>query len=60
MFLGLNGIVVKSHGSANARGLANAIGVAHDLVTDDVNRRIRDDLAGVNMALATTLEPDAA
>jgi glycerol-3-phosphate acyltransferase PlsX len=60
VFLGLNGIVVKSHGSANARGLANAIGVAHDLVTDDVNRRIRDDLAGVNMALATTLEPDAA
>ena len=60
VFLGLNGIVVKSHGSANARGLANAIGVAHDLVIDDVNRRIRDDLAGVNMALATTLEPDAA
>jgi len=60
VFLGLNGIVVKSHGSANARGLANAIGVAHDLVSDDVNRRIRDDLAGVNMALATTLEPDAA
>lgn len=60
VFLGLNGIVVKSHGSANARGLANAIGVAHDLVNDDVNRRIRDDLAGVNMALATTLEPDAA
>jgi glycerol-3-phosphate acyltransferase PlsX len=60
VFLGLNGIVVKSHGSANARGLANAIGVAHDLVTDDVNRRIRDDLAGVNMALATSQEPDAA
>jgi glycerol-3-phosphate acyltransferase PlsX len=60
VFLGLNGIVVKSHGSANARGLANAIGVAHDLVSDDVNRRIRDDLAGVNMALATSQEPDAA
>ncbi|WP_156254861.1 phosphate acyltransferase PlsX [Sandarakinorhabdus oryzae] len=60
VFLGLNGLVVKSHGSANARGLANAIGVAHDLVIDDVGRRIRDDLAGVNMALATTLEPDAA
>lgn len=60
VFLGLNGLVVKSHGGANARGLANAIGVAHDLVIDDVGRRIRDDLAGINMALATTLEPDAA
>ncbi len=60
VFLGLNGLVVKSHGSANARGLANAIGVAHDLVIDDVGRRIRDDLAGINMALARTIEPDAA
>jgi phosphate acyltransferase len=60
VFLGLNGLVVKSHGSANARGLANAMGVAHDLVADDVSRRIRDDLAGVNMASATAAEPDAA
>ncbi|MEI6485836.1 MAG: phosphate acyltransferase PlsX [Sphingomonadales bacterium] len=59
VFLGLNGIVVKSHGSANARGLANAIGVAHDLVVDDVGRRIRDDMAGINMASAA-VEPDAA
>ncbi|WP_017667580.1 phosphate acyltransferase PlsX [Sandarakinorhabdus sp. AAP62] len=60
VFLGLNGLVVKSHGSANARGLANAIGVAHDLVIGDVSRRIRDDLAGIDMASATTAEPDAA
>ena len=60
VFLGLNGLVVKSHGSANARGLANAIGVAHDLVADDVSRRIRDDLIGVDMASATAAEPDAA
>ncbi|WP_372918870.1 phosphate acyltransferase PlsX [Sandarakinorhabdus sp.] len=60
VFLGLNGLVVKSHGGANARGLANAIGVAHDLVADDVSRRIRDDLAGVDMASATAAAPDAA
>ncbi len=68
VFLGLNGIVVKSHGSANARGLANAIGVAHDLVRDDVNRRISADLSGVDMSLAAieaakleaSLEPGAA
>ncbi|MEM8825317.1 MAG: phosphate acyltransferase PlsX [Pseudomonadota bacterium] len=45
VFLGLNGIVVKSHGSANVEGFANAIGVARDLVRDDIQRRIADDLA---------------
>ena len=45
VFLGLNGIVIKSHGSADARGFANAIGVAHDLVADDIARKIADDLA---------------
>ncbi|OSZ65261.1 phosphate acyltransferase [Sphingomonas sp. IBVSS1] len=63
VFLGLNGLVVKSHGSANARGLANAIGVAHDLVRDDVGRRISADLAGISMGPTigdSTTEPDAA
>ena len=32
VFLGLNGLVVKSHGSANAKGVANAIGVAARMV----------------------------
>ncbi len=50
VFLGLNGLVVKSHGSANVRGIANAIGVAHDLIADDVGRRIRDDLARIRAA----------
>jgi glycerol-3-phosphate acyltransferase PlsX len=45
VFLGLNGIVVKSHGSANVRGIANAIGVAHDLIADSVGERISHDLA---------------
>lgn len=45
VFLGLNGIVIKSHGSADARGFANAIGVAQDLVTDDIARKIAEDLA---------------
>ncbi len=45
VFLGLNGLVVKSHGSANIRGIANAIGVAHDLIADKVGERIAHDLA---------------
>jgi glycerol-3-phosphate acyltransferase PlsX len=44
VFLGLNGLVVKSHGSANTGGFANAIGVAHDLVLYDILRRISGDL----------------
>ncbi len=44
VFLGLNGIVVKSHGSANAKGVCNAIGVAAKLVSNDLTRRITDDL----------------
>ena len=44
VFLGLNGLVVKSHGSANPKGVANAIGVAARMVRNDITRRIGDDL----------------
>ncbi|WP_375397763.1 phosphate acyltransferase PlsX [uncultured Sphingomonas sp.] len=44
VFLGLNGLVVKSHGSANEAGVANAIAVAVKMVRDDLTRRIMDDL----------------
>lgn len=45
IFLGLNGIVVKSHGGADAHGTANAIRVAAKLVRADLTRRIAEDLA---------------
>ncbi len=45
VFLGLNGVVVKSHGSASVGGVANAIGVAAKLVAEDITRRITDELA---------------
>jgi glycerol-3-phosphate acyltransferase PlsX len=45
VFLGLNGVVVKSHGGADVRGFANAIGVARDLVVEDINARIAADLS---------------
>jgi glycerol-3-phosphate acyltransferase PlsX len=44
VFLGLNGLVVKSHGSANPKGVANAIGVAARMVGNDITRRIGEDL----------------
>lgn len=45
MFVGLNGLVVKSHGGANAAGIASAIGVAKDLAEGDLNARIAEDMA---------------
>jgi glycerol-3-phosphate acyltransferase PlsX len=44
VFLGLNGIVVKSHGSADHKGVANAIRVAARLVREDLARKITEDL----------------
>ena len=52
VFLGLNGVVVKSHGSANDAGVANAISVAAKLVTNNITRRITDDLANVRATQA--------
>jgi len=45
VFLGLNGLVVKSHGGANPGGVANAIVVAAKLAGADLSRRIGSDLA---------------
>ena len=47
VFLGLNGIVVKSHGSATAKGVANAVAVTARLLEEDVTERITADLARV-------------
>ena len=52
VFLGLNGIVVKSHGSANEVGVAHAIALAAKLVRDDLIRRISDDLGNVGAKAA--------
>lgn len=45
MFLGLNGVVVKSHGGTDDFGFANAIGVAIDMARNGFNDRIIRDLA---------------
>ena len=44
VFLGLNGLVLKSHGSANEVGVATAIAAAAKMVRDDLTRRISEDL----------------
>ena len=47
VFMGLNGVVVKSHGSATVKGVANAVEVAARLVEEDITARITQDLARV-------------
>jgi phosphate acyltransferase len=44
MFLGLNGIAIKSHGGTDAFGFANAVSVAIDMVAQDFNQRIIEGL----------------
>ena len=45
VFLGLDGVVIKSHGGTDAVGYARAIGVGHEMVSHDLLARIRDQLA---------------
>jgi glycerol-3-phosphate acyltransferase PlsX len=47
IFLGLNGIVVKSHGHTDALGFASAIDLAIDMAESDVVARITADRAGI-------------
>ena len=47
VFLGLNGVVVKSHGSATAKGVANAVAVAARLLEENLTDRIHADLSRV-------------
>lgn len=45
MFLGLNGICVKSHGGMDAYGFSRAILVAANLVEYGFNQRVADEIA---------------
>jgi glycerol-3-phosphate acyltransferase PlsX len=57
VFLGLNGVVVKSHGGADADGFAHAVDVALDMLVNDFNQRIRDGLMAMDQAILAG--PDA-
>jgi glycerol-3-phosphate acyltransferase PlsX len=48
--LGLGGIAVKSHGSTDAFGFANAIGVAIDMKVNGFLDKIRVELERLNEA----------
>lgn len=44
MFLGLNGVCVKSHGSSDVLGTEHAILVAYDLIRNSFNERVADEI----------------
>ena len=44
VFLGLNGVVVKSHGGTDALGFATAIDVAFEMVRNDLVNKIKTDM----------------
>jgi glycerol-3-phosphate acyltransferase PlsX len=50
--LGLNGVVVKSHGGTNPKGFANAIRVALDLAQSECGTEIQRNLHQLTAALA--------
>ena len=47
MFLGLNGVAVKSHGGTDHVGFAYAVGAAIDLVGGNLNERIKEEFAKI-------------
>ncbi len=48
VFLGLNGVVVKSHGGTDALGFATAIDVAVEMVRNDLVSKIKTDVVKMN------------
>ena len=57
VFLGLDGVVIKSHGGADAEGFAGAIEVGYDMVRQELLGKIREMIAQANDARAHLAPP---
>ena len=57
VLLGLNGIVIKSHGGADAEGFAAAIELGHGVVHDELLARIRAALSLHNKPRSQSISP---
>ncbi|MGH6935842.1 MAG: phosphate acyltransferase PlsX, partial [Methylocella sp.] len=44
VFLGLNGVVIKSHGGSDTIGTANAVEIGYAMARHELLRKIRDSL----------------
>lgn len=58
-FLGLNGIVIKSHGGTDAFGFASAIGVGYEMAASDLVARLSADLESFHGKLVESIPPEA-
>ncbi|WP_280987688.1 phosphate acyltransferase PlsX [Jiella endophytica] len=52
VFLGLNGIVIKSHGGTDAEGIAAAIDLAHTVARAGLREKIEADLANYHRRIS--------
>ncbi len=59
VFLGLNGLVVKSHGSADGRGFAAALDVAARMADSHYREEIASNLARLARVQALAVQPEA-
>lgn len=50
MLIGLNGVVVKSHGSTDGLGFSHAVSVAVSLVKNQINQKIAEELRPANVS----------
>jgi glycerol-3-phosphate acyltransferase PlsX len=57
IFLGLNGVVVKSHGGADAVGFASALDMAIDMARADINTRITADRRAMRAERVEAIAP---
>ncbi len=57
VLLGLNGNVIKAHGSARERAIMSAMRVASEQISHDVNQIIRREIANANERLAAAATP---
>src|SRR5690606_10814735 len=60
VFLGLNGIVIKSHGSTDAEGFAAAIDVGYDMARNGLTAKIAEDLRIYHARRQPPAGPEAA
>lgn len=59
VFLGLDGVVIKSHGGTDALGFANAIGIGFDMVRHQLLEKIRDSIDSGDGRIGAVAEMDA-
>lgn len=59
VFLGLNGIVIKSHGGATAEAFAAAIDVGYDMAKNGLTQKIENDLKRYHAMRLPPIGPEA-